>query len=180
MPQALLRCQAKTELVASQLTQRIKDTRGETEVTREQIKLTREELAGVGNSQGAVAEEFFVNSLNDMPQIGKLKFDQVLPNLTADKGSDRAQFDVVLVNGKCVAIVEVKYKVQAKTLLQVESQVIEFRKRFPVYENYKIYAGVAGFSIPPALVEMAHEKGLFVLKRTGTAFAVDAVGMKAF
>ncbi len=165
--------QARTELeqketarIVRELTQSIKDTRSEVD--------------GVGKSQGMVAEEFYANTLTLNPQIGKLKFDQVQTNVKIGKGHDEAQFDVMLINGNSVAIVEVKYRAQLKNLKQLDNQMIEFRKRMPAYDKYKLYGGIAGFSVPDDVVQSAHDKGYFVLKRTGDAFAVDTQGMKAF
>lgn len=158
--------QARTELVLNQLTQSIKDTRSEVD--------------GVGKSQGMVAEEFYANSLTLNPQIGKLKFDQVMTDIKVGKGHDNAQFDVIMINGNSAAIVEVKYRAQIKTIAQLEQQMIEFRTRLPIYDKFKLYGGIAGFSVPDNVVQAAHDKGYFVLKRTGDAFAVDAQGMKAF
>jgi hypothetical protein len=170
---ALREAQAKTETeqketarIVRELTQSIKDTRSEVD--------------GVGKSQGMVAEEFYANSLTLNPKIGKLKFDQVMTDIKVGKGHDNAQFDVVMINGNSVAIVEVKYRAQIKTITQLEKQMIEFRTRLPIYDKFKLYGGIAGFSVPDNVVQAAHDKGYFVLKRSGDAFAVDTVGMKAF
>lgn len=170
---SLREAQAKTELeqketarVVRELTQSIKDTRSEVD--------------GVGKSQGMVAEEFYANSLTHSPKIGKLKFDQVMTDIKVGKGHDQAQFDVILINGNSAAIVEVKYRAQIKTITQLEKQMIEFRTRMPIYDKFKLYGGIAGFSVPDNVVNAAHEKGYFVLKRTGDAFAVDTQGMRAF
>jgi hypothetical protein len=170
---ALREAQAKTEAeqketarIVRELTQSIKDTRSEVD--------------GVGKSQGMVAEEFYANSLTLNPKIGKLKFDQVMTDIKVGKGHDNAQFDVVMINGNSVAIVEVKYRAQIKTITQLEKQMMEFRTRLPIYDKFKLYGGIAGFSVPDNVVQAAHDKGYFVLKRSGDAFAVDTVGMKAF
>jgi LEA14-like dessication related protein len=149
-------------------------------VSREEIKLTRSEVDGVGKSQGMVAEEFYANSLTLNPKIGKLKFDQVMTGIKVGKGHDNAQFDVVMINGNSVAIVEVKYRAQIKTIAQLDKQMIEFRARLPIYDTFKLYGGIAGFSVSDNVVQAAHDKGYFVLKRSGDAFAVDTQGMKAF
>ena len=127
-----------------------------------------------------VAEEFYANSLTLNPTIGKLKFDQVMTDIKVGKGHDNAQFDVIMINGNSAAIVEVKYRAQIKTITQLEKQMIEFRTRLPIYDKFKLYGGIAGFSVPDNVVQAAHDKGYFVLKRTGDAFAVDTQGMKAF
>ena len=170
---ALREAQAKTETeqketarIVRELTQSIKDARSEVD--------------GVGKSQGMAAEEFYANSLTMNPTIGTLKFDQVMTNMKVGKGHDQAQFDVIMINGNSAAIVEVKYRAQIKTIAQLEKQMIEFRTRLPIYDQFKLYGGIAGFSVPNNVVQAAHDKGYFVLKRSGEAFAVDTQGMKAF
>jgi hypothetical protein len=181
---ALRAAQAKTEGIVAELSQSIQKTqddraRAEAQLAQS-IKDTRSEVDGVGKSQGLVAEEFYANSLTHNPKIGKLKFDQVLTGIKVGKGHDNAQFDVILINGNSAAIVEVKYRAQLKTITQLDKQMQEFRTRLPIYEKFKLYGGIAGFSVPDNVVNAAHEKGYFVLKRTGDAFAVDTQGMKAF
>jgi hypothetical protein len=158
--------QLKSERELASLTQSINDTRSEVD--------------GLGKSQGLVAEAFYANSLTLNPRIGKLTFDQVLTSVKVGKGHEQAQFDVVLRNGNSVAFVEVKYRAQLETIAQLDMQMVEFRSRFPEYDNYKLYGGIASFSVNDAVVNATHDKGYFVLKRSGDAFAVDTQGMKAF
>lgn len=158
--------QAETARVVRELTQSIKDTRGE--------------IAGVGNSQGLVAEEFFYNSLIDKPTIGGVKYDQVNMNMQGGKKNDRFECDLAMINGKSVALIEVKYNVKEDAVEQVESHIRRFKKFFPYFAQHTIYGGIAGFHIPKEVAKLAHEKGLFVLKRRGDAFTVDTQGMRAF
>jgi hypothetical protein len=160
------KAQSKNEREIAALTQSIKDTRGE--------------VAGVGKSQGLVAEEFFYNSLLDKPSIGGVKYDQVHTNLNAGKRSDFFECDIAMINGKSVALLEVKYNVKEDAVEQVENHIRRFKKFFPIYAKHTIYGGIAGFHIPKEVSKLAQEKGLFVLKRRGDAFTVDAKGMQGF
>jgi hypothetical protein len=137
-----------------------------------------DEVRGIGKSQGLVAEEFFYNSLAANPVIGQLRFDHAVNNLQTGKGNSRVQFDTVLFNGNSVAIIEVKYRARPEDLDQLDKQVSEFRERFKPYANFNFYAGIAGFNVPDEVVNQAHQKGYFVLKRTGDVFAVDTEGMR--
>ena len=185
---ALREVQAKTEtenaagFAALRESMRESQLKSEREIAAlsQSIKDTRSEVDGVGKSQGMAAEEFYANSLTMNPTIGTLKFDQVMTNMKVGKGHDQAQFDVIMINGNSAAIVEVKYRAQLKTISQLEKQMIEFRTRLPIYDQFKLYGGIAGFSVPNNVLQAAHDKGYFVLKRSGEAFAVDTQGMKAF
>ncbi|MDI9334884.1 MAG: hypothetical protein QM533_10975 [Cytophagales bacterium] len=162
--------QAKTEI---QLAQTQKEL-------AESFKNVNKQLGGIGVSQGLVAEEFFYNTLLDKPQIGSLKFDQINMNMQGGKKSDRFECDIAAINGKSLALIEVKYNVHEDAVEQVESHVRRFRKFFPYYAKRKIYGGVAGFHISKDVAELAHKKGFFVLKRKGEAFTASTADMKAF
>jgi hypothetical protein len=53
-----------------------------------------------------------------------------------------------------------------------------YRELFPEYKDYKLYGGVAGFSVPDEVIEQAHERGLFVLQRKGDVVEADAEAMR--
>jgi len=138
-------------------------------------------MGAMAANQGDVAEEFFYNTLFDKPEIGGIRFDRVLKNIGGGKpGKQQAEFDVVLHNGSSMAIVEVKYKVHPNDLEQVQQHMQIYREIFPEYKDYKLYGGVAGFSVPQDVVEEAHKRGMFVLKRKGDLLEADAQDMKAF
>jgi hypothetical protein len=147
---------------------------------QETISSIGKQLGGIGDNQGAVAEEFFYNSLADRPSLGGISFDRVLKNIGAGKPGNQVEFDIVMHNGAAMAIVEVKYKVHPSSLDQIEKQMRRYRELFPEYKDYKLYGGVAGFSVPDDVVEQAHERGLFVLKRKGDVVETDAEAMRAF
>ncbi len=158
--------QIKSDRELASLSQNLKDTRGE--------------VYGVGKSQGLVAEEFFYNSLLDKPTIGGVKYDQVNMNMQGGKQSNRFECDLAMINGKSVALIEVKYNVKEEAVAQVEAHIRRFKKFFPYYAKHTLYGGIAGFHIPKEVSKLALEKGLFVLKRRGDAFTVDAKGMQGF
>jgi hypothetical protein len=171
---ALREAQAKTESIVAELTQSIKDTRGE--------------VAGVGNSQGLVAEEYFFNSLGDTLKLGTIKFDRIernrnikLPSSTATDGkSQKYEYDIMLINGKALAVIETKYKATKDGLTQLQRNIEGVRLAMPEFKSHKVYGGIAAFSINDKLIDEAHKKGYFVLQRKGDSFVADTVAMRAF
>jgi hypothetical protein len=77
------------------------------------------------------------------------------------------EFDILLINGNSVAIVEVKYKVHPNDVDKLDEKITSFRKLFPVYKNYKVYAGIASFKVSDTVVQKLQNKGYFVLQRKG-------------
>jgi len=135
--------------------------------TDEQLKKLAEQISGIGNNQGAVAEEFFYNSLQNRMELLGMKFDDILLNLHKSRRGLQDEFDIVLINGKNIVLIEVKYKAHKNDIEKLEKKIKNFRKLFPEYSNLKLYAGIATFHIYEEAEEFAKEKGYFILKRKG-------------
>ena len=128
---------------------------------------------GIGKNQGAVAEEFFYNSLAEDNHLGAIHFDGIAPNMTMRLGRLEEEYDIVMTNGNAVGIVEVKYKVHEKDLVKLERKMRNFKTLFPVYKDYKLYGAIASFHIYPEAKEIALNKGFFVLQRSGQVIQTD-------
>jgi hypothetical protein len=148
--------------------------------TQRVMKELGRRMGAMASNQGDVAEEFFYNTLFDKPEVGGIRFDRVLKNVSGGKPGHQAEFDVVMHNGSSMAIVEVKYKVHANDIEQVQRQIENYRDIFPEYKDYKLFGGIAGFSVPDDVARAAREEGLFVLKRKGELLEAETQGMKAF
>ncbi len=55
-----------------------------------------------------------------------------------------------------------------------------YRAMFPEYKDYKLYGGLAGFSVPDDVAASAREQGRFVLKRKGDLVEAQTEAMKDF
>jgi len=122
----------------------------------------------VNNNRGAEAEEFFFHSLIKHPQIADIKFDTVHRNLSGKKGKMSDEFDLVLVNGDTLALIEVKTKAHLDLVdKMIEKKIPNLKALFSVFKNYKIYAGIASLVTYPDLIKKVNEKGLFLLTQQG-------------
>jgi hypothetical protein len=134
---------------------------------------------GISSNQGAVSEEFFFNSLNARPMLGGIRFDSVSPNVAISRGKKQAEFDIVMYNGKSIAVVEVKYKVHPSDIDGIEANLARYREFFPMHKDLALYGAIAGLSIPAAAVKAAHERGFAVLKRVGDVMESEAVELRS-
>ena len=134
--------------------------------TDERLNRIAKMVGAMGNNQGDVAEEYFINSLKDSLTLLDKKFDILIPNFKIEKKRFRDEYDLLLVNGSELAMIEVKYKLHTNDVDKLSKQIINLRD-LPQYKNYKIYAGVAGFKIPDDVVGLAISNGYFVLQRRG-------------
>ena len=174
--------QAKTDEQLKEL----KDSQAKTdEQLKESVRsfnqriMRLEELVGnIGNNQGDVAEEYFINSLKDNLTLADMDFDTLMNNVGVKHKGIRDEFDILLVNGDSVALIEVKYKVHPNILEKLPKK-IEHLKLLPQYKNYKVYAGIAGFYIPDEVIEEATKRRYFVLQRNGNVLQTFTDNLRA-
>lgn len=74
----------------------------------------------------------------------------------------------MLINGKDVFIVEVKYRGHPKDIdCLLGRKLTNFIKLFPEYQTYKIHLAIAAFALEDDVRRMALEQGITVLQRRG-------------
>ena len=158
-----------------QLAQAILDLKTSQEKTDEQMKKTDERLnkvaklvGNISNNQGDIAEEFFYNSLESEPSLAGIDYDFIDKNITRSRKGIKDEFDIVLVNGKDIAIVEVKYKAHSKDIEKlVNKKYTNFKKLYPEYKDYNHHLGLASFNINEDVKETALQNNVILLQRKG-------------
>ena len=132
------------------------------------IKKLSEQIGGIGNNNGDVAEEFFYNGLANKMSIGKFRFDSIGKRVKEKRKNIEDEFDIILTNSNTVVVTEVKYKFHPDEVGKLLSKKIpNFKKLFPNYKNFKIYGAIAALSLPDDTKNIAIEKGFFVLTQSG-------------
>jgi hypothetical protein len=126
-------------------------------------------VGGISNSQGDVAEEFFINSIGSNQNIGGIQYDMMYSNLSKKVANQiEDEFDIVLVNGKDVAIIEIKYKLHQKDIDRLlNKKLVNFKKIYPEYKDYNHHLGLASFKIYDDLKQEALDNNIMVLQRKG-------------
>ncbi|MFM8444694.1 MAG: hypothetical protein ACKN9W_15325 [Methylococcus sp.] len=142
----------------------------DTQLAKTDAKLDKlaEMYGGVGNNQGKVAEEFYFNSLKVKPELNGIRFDFIEKNVTRSMGALEEEYDLLLVNGEELYIVEVKYRLHPRDIERlVGRKATNFRRLFPEYRNYRIHLALATFSVEDDVKHMALEQGITLLQRRG-------------
>ena len=145
------------------------------EKTDEQIKETSlglkklQKLVGnISNNQGDIAEEFFYNSLKAKPSMAGINYDFIDKNITRSKNKIEDEYDILLVNGKDIAIVEVKYKAHQNDVEKLVNKKYEnFKKLYPEYKDYTHHLGLASFNMNEDVKESALKNNVILLQRKG-------------
>jgi len=143
------------------------------------MKKLSEQVGGVANNQGAFAEEYFFNSFErGQTNFFNEKFDKIKQNMKGDETDD--EFDIVMLNGQTLGIVEVKFKAHQKDIPKVIKKAETFRENFPKYKNHKIYLGLASMAFYPKLEHECLDKGIAIVKQVGDTVVVNDAHLRAY
>ncbi|KAF3980358.1 MAG: hypothetical protein HFP76_02550 [Methylococcales symbiont of Iophon sp. n. MRB-2018] len=164
----MLKTDAKIEKIFADLAIQTAKTDVQLAKTDAKVDKLAKMYGGTSNNQGDVAEEFYFNSLKANPILNGIKFDYIDKNITRCKNGIEDEYDIVLINGKEVFIIEVKYKAhQADLDRLLNKKAPNFDKLYPEYQNYIKHLGLASFSINDDLKKHAIENHVTVLQRKG-------------
>jgi len=159
---------AKTDAQLAKTDAQLAKTDAQLAKTDAKLNKLAEMYGGVGNNQGRVAEEFYFNTLKHNPVLNGIKFDFIDKNVTRAKDGLEEEYDLLLVNGQELYIVEVKYRLHPKDIERmVGRKLTHFKKLFPEYHNYKIHLALATFAVEDDVKQMALERGVTLLQRRG-------------
>ena len=127
-----------------------------------------EMYGGVSNSQGAVAEEFYYNSLKDKPVLNGMTFDSIYKNIAGNRHGVEDEFDLVLVGRDNVFVLEVKYKAHPRDLERLlDKKQTNFNTLLPQYKDHAQHWGLAAFHLPDEVKQAALAHGIHLLQRKG-------------
>ena len=161
--------QAKTERF-------LKESKAETD---RMIKEIRREMGSWSTNHGDFAEEYFFNSFERGQRnfFGE-KFDKIEKNAPGLK--IKAEYDIVLINGKSVGIIEVKFKAHVNDIPEVLKKAETFRVNYPYFANHQIYLGLASLSFYPELENECTQEGIAVIKQVGDTIVINDTHLKVF
>ena len=142
----------------------------------------QEELAGSwAHNYGSFAEEYFFNSFKKGKQnfFGE-KFDYIKKNAEPIIVKIKDEYDILLINGKSAAIIEVKFKAHLNDIPQVLKKAETFRANFPDYAHHQVYLGLASMSFYPELERECTRVGVAIVKQVGNTVVINDANLKAY
>jgi hypothetical protein len=143
------------------------------------MKKFEETMGSWSNNHGFIAEEYFFNSFEKGKQnfFGE-NFNEIKKNLKGAETND--EFDIVLVNGKSVGLVEVKFKAHERDIPKIVKSANNFRLNFPKYKKHKIFLALATMAFYPELERECINKGIAVVKQIGDTVIIYDEHLRAF
>jgi hypothetical protein len=151
--------------------------------TDKQIKEISQEIGGISKSNGEMAEQTVYNALKRDMTFAGIKFDDLLPKAKrhSKKLNLEGQYDAVLINGKEVGLIEIKYKFRKEKVVELATTKLEnFRKLYPEYANYEIILGIGGMSFDDEALEEAKERGIGIIRIIGDKVEYETEGIRKY
>jgi len=145
------------------------------------VKELSRRMGGIDDNQGNHAEQYFQNAFAEKPIFGGTKYDEMVPNLAHKDKDGEIEFDIALINGDSVALIEVKNRIHPKFVKELaEKRIKKFREYFPKYSKYKTRLGIAGFSFSKKVVEEAKKYGIGIIQQVGDSMEIKAGKLKVY
>ncbi len=148
----------------------MKDTDAKFKETEKLVKELTKNICGVSNSNGDFAEEFFYNALENNKTMGGITFDVINKNVSFSKKGINGEFDIVMINGDAIGLIETKCKVKKTDLDDlITKKPASFR------------LGIGGMSFENKKIEdQAHKAGIAILKQKGDVLLLDDKNLKIY
>jgi hypothetical protein len=142
----------------------------------------QKELGGVSNSNGAVAESYFVNSFTNSMYFAGQEYDAMDSNVKRKikKLKLHGEYDLVLYNCSSIVIIEIKYKADKDDVQELLLKAPIFKQLFPQYVNYDMYLGLAALHIDSMTEKESIKQGVAVIKQVGDAMVINDTHLKVF
>ena len=159
----------------------MKETDRRMKETDRRMKELQKTVGGQLNNLGSFAEEYFFNSFENGKQnfFGE-RFARILDHVKGIKKEFVDEYDILLINGISVGIVEVKFKAHENDLPKILRKAETFRINFPEYANHQIYLGLATMSFYPELEKECINQGIAVIKQVGDTIVINDTHLKTF
>jgi hypothetical protein len=173
--------QAETDRLIKETDRIVKENAERQKDTDRLIKDLAKQVGGVSNSNGDFAEEYFFNTFEQGNKM--LCGEEFIDVWGKTPGRERGfqdEYDIVLINGKSLCIVEVKYKADSADFQKLTRKPVTFRENYPKYQNHIVYLALAGMSFHPKTEQSCEENGIAIIKQVGEKVIIKDKHLKAF
>jgi hypothetical protein len=146
------------------------------------IDESNKQIGGILNSNGEIAEAYFMNSFENNLYFAGQEYDEIDTNLRkkVKKLNLQAQFDIVMYNCSSVVIIEIKYNADKGDIPFVLKKPHTFKKLFPQYAHLDIYLGLAALHVDNDAEIEALKQGVAIIKQIGDNMVIYDEHLKTF
>lgn len=133
----------------------------------EQNKKLSKSLGELGNRLGQFVQEMVKPALVGLFRSKGIDVYRVVTDMEANRGDDGIQVDLLVVNAKEAIVVECKSKLTIEDVKEHLERIGKFKRFWPEYKDFKLFAAVAGMVVPDEVSKYAYRAGLYVLAQNG-------------
>ena len=172
---------AETDRLQKETANQMKETDRQMKETDRKMKKVFQNIDSWSYNHGCFAEEYFFNSFENGKQnfFGE-KFDEIEKNVKGIKKGFKDEYDILLINGQTIGIIEVKYKAHENDIPSILKKGITFRVNFPEYQNHKVYIGLASMAFYPLLEDECIKNGIAIVKQVGETVIINDDHLKVY
>jgi hypothetical protein len=164
----------ETDLRMKETDLRMKETDRQMKETDRQMKETDRKLENLnrrfgelGNRLGEFVEGMVRPGLVRLFQERGIEIRETSRDLSARKGKEAAQIDIMAVDETDAVAVEVKSRLTVAAVDEHLARMEKFRRLFPRYRDFRVMAAVAGMVIDDEAAAHADANGMFVIGQRG-------------
>jgi hypothetical protein len=166
---------AKTDAQLAKTDAQLAKTDAQLSKTNERLEEMMGLYGNMGKNIGHAVEEFFYTKLQLTSTLNGVRYDFIDKNITRSGSGREREYDILMINGREVAIIEVKHRAHPKDVDKLISKLApDFRVLFPQYQGYQMLLVLATFSIEDEVKSYALENGVSVLQRKGDIIETTA------
>ena len=158
---------------------------GETDhKTKERLDKLGMYLGGIANSNGDMAEEYFFNTFRRDKTFANEKYDKIRQNVSypEDDNDPEIECDIILINGKSTALIEVKYNAKPENI-KIEELIARakyLKENSVKHKNHNIYLGVAAMSFKKGFAKKLRNAGIATIHQIGKKMVIYDKEVKVF
>ena len=159
----------------------IKLSQAAADALNKQIKQVSQQMGGMANSNGDMAQDYFFNALYQRKTLFGQEFDEVKTEKRKIKKTGvEVQYDIILINGKSVCIVEVKYKADTDDVKRIPNIQEKFRQNYPEHADKKLFLALASMSFNEYVESECKKLGIAIIKQVGDTIEIYDEHLKVF
>ena len=170
--------EAARKATEKEIKETAKEVRKAIQMAQETTRVAQETswiMGDVEPPQGDVTEEFFYDALSKTPRLGDTEFEYVrLFNGKISHRGNCAKYDLLLLNGEVVAVIEVKHKLRRDDVERMRDVTLPgFRHFLPEHNDKTLAPGMACMTADEDAIALAHKCGYAVLLPNGRQVRAD-------
>ena len=163
------------------LNEKFAETDRQMQETDRRMQTMQKAMGSWANNHGSFAEEYFFNSFEKGKQnfFGE-KFDEIEKNVKGFGEGFNDEYDILLINGRSIGIIEVKFKAHEEHIPKILRKAKTFRVNFSKYANHQVYLGFASMSFHPEVENLCIKEGIAIIKQVGDTAVINDGHLKVF